>query len=75
VQLVGLGAAAGVCLATNAPWWLLVLPGLAWLVNVAAGLRFVRRPVTRHAGLRPFAEGFVVAVIVSSLLVFGRWLI
>jgi len=75
VQLLGVAAAGGVCLANGAPWWLPALPGLVWLVGLWAGVRFVRQPVTAHARLRPFAEAFVVASILSPLLAFGSWLV
>ncbi len=75
VQLVGIAAGVGICVADRAPWWLVVLPGTAWLANLWAGSRFLRRPVAHNARLRPFAEAFVIATILSPLLAFAGRLV
>jgi len=75
VQLIGIAGGAGVCLITGASWWLLVLPGSVWLVNVLAGVRYLHNPTAAHANLRPFAEVFIVATVLSALLVFGARLV
>ena len=75
VQLLGVLAAVGIWLWQGAPWWLPVLPGLSWIITLWGGVRFARRPVAAHARLRPFAEVFVVAAIISPLLAFGSRLL
>lgn len=75
VQLLSISAAAGICLAVQSPWSLLALPAVVWSANLWAGARYVMYPVAGHARLRPYAEAFVIATILSALLVFGSRLI
>ena len=75
VQLIGIAGGAGVCVVANASWQLLVLPGIAWLANVFAGVRYITNPTVAYARLRPFAETFIIATVLSALLVFGARLV
>ena len=75
VQSVSIVAAIGLWLTAGAPWWLPLFPVAAWIANLWAGVRFVRKPVSANARLRPFSEVFVVSTIFSSILAFGDSLI
>jgi 4-hydroxybenzoate polyprenyltransferase len=75
VQLAGIAAAVTICFVNDAPYWLPVLPGLAWLASLWVGIRFVRQPVADHARLRPYAEVLVVATVVAPLIAFGGQLV
>ncbi len=75
VQAIGITAAAGLCFTLSSHWLILVLPGLAWLVTLWAGRRFLRAPNQRTSRLRPFAEGFVIATLVAALISFRAQLV
>ena len=69
VQLVSLAAGFALCLTHASSWSVLILPALAWIASLEAGIRFALAPSAFTSTLRPYAELFAVATIASVLLV------
>jgi len=75
IQAISIAAAFGLYFSLSLSWSILLLPGAAWLVMFWAGRRFIKAPNQRTSRLRPFAEGFLIAVIGSVLISFRTQLL
>jgi hypothetical protein len=55
-------------------WFYPLLPALAYLACVFAGVRFLLAPSTASARLKPFAEAYIVAMLAAQVIEFTRQL-
>ncbi len=71
VQAIGLGIAFYLWITLGLHWLYVAVVASGFIVNVWAGIRFLRCPSTNTSKLKPFASFFLVTILTSQIVAVG----